>query len=49
MVTGGRGGFGGPGGPPGEQVQVKVPNNKVNMLIDSAELRVLKIFLEYIT
>lgn len=22
-------GFGGPGGPPGEQVQVKVPNNKV--------------------
>lgn len=27
-------GFGGPGGPPGEQVQVKVPNNKVTTYLD---------------
>jgi hypothetical protein len=49
VVSGGRG-FGGPGGgPPGEQVQVKVPNNKVTLIIDSVELRVLNVFLRCIT
>lgn len=41
-VGGGGRGFGAPGGPPGEQVQVKVPNNKVATYLDLEEWLVLE-------